>query len=53
MKHTSLKFFYTHELQKKGVISVKQVQSSNNFIKFLQKFYFFMYIQKIVTGIGM
>ena len=53
MKYISLKFFYTHKLQKKGVISVKQVQSSNNFSEFVQKFLFFMYIQKIVTGIGM
>ena len=35
IKHTSMKFFYTHELQKKGIISVKQVQSSDNFTEFL------------------
>ena len=29
-KHISPKFFYTHKLQKEGVISVKQAQSNNN-----------------------
>ena len=42
MMDTSLKFFYTHELQKKSVVSVKQVQSNDNFIEFLQKFFIFM-----------
>ena len=37
MKYTSLKFFYTHELQKKDVIGMKQVQSNDNFTEFLQK----------------
>ena len=29
-KHISHKFFYTHELQKKGEINVQQIQSYNN-----------------------
>ena len=29
-KHISPKFFYTHELQKKGEINVQQIQSCNN-----------------------
>ena len=37
MKYISPKFFYTHELQKKGVISMKQVQSSENFIELSTK----------------
>ena len=52
-KHISPKFFYTHELQKKGTISVKQVQSNDNladmFIKSLPTCTF----QKFVTEIGM
>ena len=35
MKHTSPEFFYTHEQQKKDVISMKHVQSNDNFTEFL------------------
>ena len=52
MKHTSMKFFYTHELQKEGAISVKQVQSSNNLVDLFTKSLPTCTFQKIVIGIG-
>ena len=52
-KHISPKFFYTHELQKEGAISVKQVQSSNNLADLFTKSLPTCTFQKLVTGIGM
>ena len=52
-KHISPKFFYTHELQKEGAISVKQVQSNNNLADLFTKSLSSYTFQKLLIGIGM
>ena len=37
IKHISSKFFYTHELRKKGEIDVQQIQSCNNLVDLFTK----------------
>ena len=52
-KHISPKFFYTHELQKKGDITVKQVRSSDNLADLFTKSLPTCTFKKLITGIGM
>ena len=52
-KHISPKFFYTHELRKKGDITVKQVRSSDNLADLFTKSLPTCTFKKLVTGIGM
>ena len=49
MKHISPKFFYTHELQKKDDINVKQVKSSDNLIDLFTKSLPLFILKKLVN----
>jgi hypothetical protein len=52
-KHISLKFFYTHELQKGGSIDMKQIQSSDNLTDLFTKTLPTVTFKKLVNNIGM
>ena len=52
-KHISPKFFYTHELQEKGEIKVKQIRSSDNLADLFTKALPTATFKKIVQNIGM
>jgi hypothetical protein len=51
--HISLKFFYTHELQKSGDVDVKQIRSSNNLSNLFTKTLSIVTFKKLVNNIGM
>ena len=52
-KHISPKFFYTHELQKKGEIDVQQIQSCNNLADLFTKALPLTTLKKLRYDIGM
>ena len=52
-KHISPKFFYTHELQKKGEIDVQQIRSCNNLADLFTKALPFTTLKKLRYDFGM
>ena len=52
-KHISPKFFYTHELQQKGEIDIKQIRSSDNLADLFTKSLPASTFKKLVHNIGM
>ena len=52
-KHISLKFFYTHELQKSGEIDVQKIQSSDNLADLFTKSLPISTFKKLIHKIGM
>jgi hypothetical protein len=52
-KHISPKFFFTHDLQKKGEIDVQQIRSSDNLADLFTKSLPTSTFEKLVHGIGM
>ena len=52
-KHISPKFFYTHELQQKGEIDIKQIRSSDNLTDLFTKSLPVSTFKKIIHKIGM
>ena len=52
-KHISPKFFYTHELQEKSEIKIKQIRSSDNLADLFTKALPTATFKKIVQNIGM
>ena len=52
-KHISLKFFYTHELQKSGKIDVQQICSSDNLTDLFTKSLPTSTFRKLIHKIGM
>ena len=52
-KHISLKFFYTHELQKKCEIDVQQIRSCSNLANLFTKALPFTTLKKLRYDIGM
>ena len=52
-KHISLKFFYTHELQKSGEIDVQQIRSSDNLADLFTKSLTTSTFKKLIHKIGM
>ena len=52
-KHISPKFFFTHELQKKGDIDVQQIPSSDNLADLFTKALPTSTFEKLVHKIGM
>ncbi|KAL6339966.1 hypothetical protein AAG906_038801 [Vitis piasezkii] len=52
-KHISPKFFYTHELQKKGEIDVQQIRSCNNLADLFTKALPSTTLKKLRYDIGM
>ena len=52
-KHISLKFFYTHELQKSGEIDVPQICSSDNLADLFTKSLSTSIFKKLIHKIGM
>ena len=52
-KHISLKFFYTHELQKSGEIDVQQIRSSDNLAYLFTKSLQTSTLKKLIHKIGM
>ena len=53
IKHISPKFFYTHELQKKGEIDVQQIWSCNNLGDLFAKTLPSTTLKKLTYDIGM
>ena len=53
IKHISLKFFYTHELQKSGEIDVQQIRSSDNLANLFTKLLPTSTFKKLIHRIGM
>ena len=51
-KHISPKFFYTHELQQKGDIDIKQTRSSDNLADLFTKSLSASTFKKLVYNIG-
>ena len=52
-KHISPKFFYTHELQQKGEIDIKQIRSSGNLTNLFTKSLPASTFKKLVYNIGL
>ena len=52
-KHISPKFFFTHELQKKGDIEVQQIPSSDNLADLFTKALPTSTFEKLIHKIGM
>ena len=52
-KHISSKFFYTHELQQKREINIKQIRSSDNLADLFTKSLPALTFKKLVHNIGM
>ena len=52
-KHISLKFFYTHELQKNGEIDVQQIRSSDNLADLFTKALPTSTFKKLIYKVGM
>ena len=52
-KHISLKFFYTHELQKSSEIDVQQIRSSDNLADLFTKSLSTSTFKKLIHKIGM
>ena len=53
MKHICPKFFYTHKLQKKDEIDVKQVKSNDNLVGLFTKFLPLCTLKKLINDVGM
>ena len=51
--HISPKFFYTHKLQQKGEIDIKQIRSSDNLTNLFTKSLPASTFKKLVHNIGM
>ena len=52
-KHISPKFFFTHDLQEKGNISVQQIRSSDNLADLFTRALPTVTFEKLVQNIGM
>ncbi|XP_020270893.1 uncharacterized protein LOC109846081 [Asparagus officinalis] len=52
-KHTSLKFFFTHDLQENGAIDIQQVRSSDNLADLLSKALPTKSFEELVYKIGL
>jgi hypothetical protein len=52
-KHISPKFFYTHELQQKGKIDIKQIRSGDNLTDLFTKSLPASTFKKFIYNIGM
>ena len=52
-KHISLKFFYTHKLQKSQQVDIKQIRSDYNLANFFTKSLPTSTFEKLVYGINM
>lgn len=53
VKHISPKFFFTHDLQKDGIITVQQIRSSENLADLFTKALPTSVFKKLVHGIGL
>ena len=53
VKHISPKFFFTHDLQKDGIIIVQQIRSSENLADLLTKALPTSVFKKLAHGIGL
>jgi hypothetical protein len=52
IKHISSKFFYMHQLQRKGKIDFKQIRSSDNLVDLFTKSLSASTFKKLVHNIG-
>jgi len=53
VKHISPKFFFTHNLQKDGIITVQQIRSSENLVDLFTKELPTLVFKKLAHGIGL
>ena len=53
VKHISLKFFFTHDLQKDGIIIVQQIRSSENLADLFTKTLPTLIFKKLTHGVGL
>jgi len=53
VKHISLKFFFTHDLQKDGIMMVQQIRSSGNLADLFTKALSTSVFKKLAHGIGL
>ena len=52
-KHISPKFFFTHDIQERGVIDIQQVRSSDNIADIFTKALLTKKFEKLVSKIGL